>query len=319
MHLVFIAGWMRSGTTLLAELVGSCPGGLSLGELDGMWAALDRSESCSCGEPLTQCPIWRPVAEQVQSLHGIGPGRATSYLEFHALVRRVLKTKRLLSLRRLRSQHVDRWPEDVRRVVEVMRTVLWTAGHAGGSSVLVDSSKRPTALLTLALVPDLTVVPLHLVRDPRAVAYSESGRREWQGVGQHLAPPGRSEMASALFWNFTAVTSHLLGTRFPGYRLLRYERLAARPREYMTDIARGLGMPPPAFEGADMAAIAANHLIEGNPSRFGDRLRQIKADERWRSQLPTRKRMAVTVLTAPVRLWLWVISRYAAQGRPRAR
>lgn len=309
MRLVFIAGWMRSGTTLLGELVGSCPGTLALGEVTQLWAALDRAKPCTCGQAVPDCPVWGPVAKELQSQHGIGPDGDTSYADFDALVRRVLRFGGLPGLSRLRAEHPEQFPPEVRRYVEAMSTVLQVVSAVTGNPVLVDSSKQPAALLCAGLVPDLDVTPLHLVRDPRAVAYSESRRGEWAGVQEHLTPPGRRVLKSAAAWSVTAVLCHLVGTRFAGYRLLRYERLAAAPRETMTTVAAGLGLAPAPFAGADTAQLAPSHIVDGNPSRFGDRLRQIRSDERWRRKMPRTERLAVLAVTFPVRMAVRVVTR----------
>jgi len=302
MRLVFVAGWMRSGTTVLAELVGSCPGALAVGELTTMWPTLERDEPCSCGEPVRSCPVWGAVAVAVAERHDVGPGRGTSYTEVDELVSRVLRMKRLPELWRLRARRPQDLPADVRRLVEVVGTVLQVVTETTGARPLVDSSKRPTALLLFSLIPGVQVTPLHLVRDPRAVAFSESRQREWAGVRAALAPPSRSILRSAVAWAVTTVLSHLVGRRFPGYQLLRYEKLAARPRETMAEVASGLGLPAPPFESADSLTLAPSHVVNGNPSRFGGRSRTVAADERWRSELPRSERLAVGVITAPVRL-----------------
>lgn len=309
MRLVFVAGWMRSGTTVLTEMVGSCPGALAVGELFTMWPTLERNDPCSCGEPARSCPVWSAVAAAVAERHDIGPGCATSYTEVDELVRATLRMKRLPQLWRLRGRRPEDLPADVRRVVEVVGTVLQVVTDVTGASPLVDSSKRPTALLTFSLIPAVQVTPLHLVRDPRAVAFSESRQREWAGVRAALAPPSRSSLRSAVAWAATTVLGHLVGRRFPGYQLLRYETLTARPQESMAAVARGLDLPPPLFESADSITMAPSHVINGNPSRFGGRSRAIVADERWRTGLPRSERLVVGGITAPVRLAVRLLAR----------
>lgn len=304
MRLVFIAGWMRSGTTLLAELVGSCPGALAVGELTQMWSALDQDKPCSCGQPVSRCPIWGVVAQRVQALYGIGPAGPNSYVEFDALIRPVMRTRRLLALRRLARDRPEEFPEQVRRFVEVMQTVLEVVSEVSGCQVIVESSKQAAPLVAFRLLTDVPLASLHLVRDPRAVAYSESRQGQWVGVKQEFAPPGHSVVRSAALWSTTLILCHLAGRKIPGYRLLLYERLAVDPVGTMTSVAAGLGLEPPQFVGSHTVCLAPGHLIDGNPSRFGSRLREIRIDERWRMQQPRTERIAVTFLTAPVRLVL---------------
>lgn len=304
MRLVFVAGWMRSGTTLLAELLGSSPGALAVGELATMWTALERDDPCSCGQLVRSCPVWSVVAAEVTDRHDIGPRCTTGYADFDAVVRRVLRIRRLGSLRRLRRTDPGSFPADVRRLVEVMQTVLRVIAGVTGCTVIVDSSKRPTALTVFGLIPEVDLTPIHLVRDPRGVAFNESRERQWPGVKAHLAPPPRGALHSALSWVATSVLCHLVGSRFPGYRLLRYERLTTQPRGTMAAVSHGLGLAPPPFVAADAVQLAPSHVVNGNPSRFESRLRKISPDERWRTQMPLAERLSVGALTAPVRLAL---------------
>ncbi len=309
MHLVFVAGWMRSGTTVLAELLGSSPGALAVGELATMWMALERDDLCSCGQSVRSCPVWSVVAAEVAEVHDIGPGRATSYAKFDGELHAVLRMKRLPGLRRLRRSTPDRMPSDVGRITAVMQTVLRVVTDVSECDVIVDSSKRPTALVVFGLIPGVELTPIHLVRDPRAVAYSESRHRQWAGVEAHLAPPGRGALLSAVNWIVTTILCHRVGRRFPGYRLLRYERLTTQPTETMAAVTGGLGLAPPQFVAPDAVQLAPSHVVNGNPSRFGGRLRKISADERWRTDLPARERVTVGVLTAPVRLAVKLLAR----------
>jgi len=305
-RLVFVTGWMRSGTTLLGELLGACPGALTVGELTHIWRAYHREDPCSCGELVSACPLWGVVAEVVRSRHGIGagPDAAISYDEFHQLVFGIMTIWRVPRLRRLRPDRPDQFPPDVARLVEVMRTVFEVVGKISGDARIVETSKSPAALLTFGLVPELQITPVHIVRDPRAVALSESRSRRWSGVSDRLIPRGRSAVRSSIYWSVFVPVCHLIGRGHPGYRLLRYERLAARPQPTMTTLAAALGLTPPTFLAPTIVQFTESHLIAGNPSRFGSRIREIKVDERWRTGLTRSERSAIILITAPVRLVL---------------
>lgn len=309
MRLVFVTGWMRSGTTLLGELLGSCPGALTVGELTHIWRAYDREDPCSCGELVFSCPVWGVVAEVVRSRHGIGsgPDTSTSYDEFHRLVFGIMSLWRVPGLARLHADRPERFPADVARFVEVMRTVFEVVGKVSGDARIVETSKSPAALLCFGLLPELQITPVHIVRDPRAVALSESRSRRWDGVSDRLIPRGRSVLRSAIYWSVFVPLCHLIGRSYPGYQVLRYERLAARPQPTVTSLASALGLAPPTFPAPDLVQLSESHLIAGNPSRFGGRVREIKVDERWRTGLVRSERLAVSLITAPVRLLLRAI------------
>ncbi len=59
---IAIAGWDRSGSTILAEVLGSADGVVSVGEVNNLWqrGILD-NHLCGCGEPFAQCAMWSEV------------------------------------------------------------------------------------------------------------------------------------------------------------------------------------------------------------------------------------------------------------------
>ena len=63
-RLLFIAGWGRSGSTLLDRILGQVPGVFSAGELRDIWrrGALE-DRLCGCGSPFRECAVWRKVGE----------------------------------------------------------------------------------------------------------------------------------------------------------------------------------------------------------------------------------------------------------------
>ena len=59
---LYIAGWGRSGTTLLDNLLGQIEGFTSTGELHNLWQrGLIDGRDCGCGLRLTDCPFWQEV------------------------------------------------------------------------------------------------------------------------------------------------------------------------------------------------------------------------------------------------------------------
>src|SRR4029078_5765586 len=83
LRVLFIAGWGRSGSTLLDRILGQVPGVFSAGELRHIWQrGVGEDRLCGCGEPFASCSVWRKVSEisfggweeldldEVQSLRG---------------------------------------------------------------------------------------------------------------------------------------------------------------------------------------------------------------------------------------------------------
>jgi hypothetical protein len=61
----FIGGWGRSGSTLLASMLGEVPRMTPVGELRYIWErGLHDDELCGCGERFGECPFWQAVGRE---------------------------------------------------------------------------------------------------------------------------------------------------------------------------------------------------------------------------------------------------------------
>src|SRR5204862_6576366 len=61
---LYIGGWGRSGSTLLAHVLAEVPGFVSVGELRYVWqAGPEANELCGCGLPFDECPVWTAVGQ----------------------------------------------------------------------------------------------------------------------------------------------------------------------------------------------------------------------------------------------------------------
>jgi hypothetical protein len=64
-RVVYIAGLIHSGTTLLERIIASEPGAVGVGELNQtLRASIERKTpeyDCTCGQPFNDCPLWGEV------------------------------------------------------------------------------------------------------------------------------------------------------------------------------------------------------------------------------------------------------------------
>lgn len=185
------------------------------------------------------------------------------------------------------------------------------------SRVVVDTSKFPSYGYVLRHVPGVELYVLHLVRDPRAVAFSWASRRKPKlarkgETTRSMTPHGLLE--SSLVWDeWNLVIETALG-RDPGrYMRLRYEDFVEDPRAAVDGIMsflgeKGDGSP---FVGEREVPLGISHTFSGNPDRFKSGTVTIEADEGWRRGMGAARQTAVAALTFPM------MSRYGYQIRPR--
>ncbi len=291
-RVIYLTGTGRSGSTLLGNAIGSLPGALSAGEVRfALRRGIAERGRCGCGELVVDCPVWRPAFEKT---FGTVPDRDEAErldAALTALVRR----------RRVRWWASDRTSSEAEEMVDIHGRLIANLAEAGGATIVVDSSKIATFGALLGRSPLLDVQPVHLVRDPRAVAYS------WQREFASQAVPGEAgEMErfrpakAATMWLHSTVS---VGTAFTrrGVDVLdvRYEDVVADPAAALRRIANFAGMSPEiGFVRADVLDLRTSHAVAGNPSRMRSGPVSLRADDAWRSDLTARDRAVVSVLTA---------------------
>lgn len=293
--ILYIAGWGRSGTTLLDNLLGQADGFVSSGELHHVWKrGLAEGRACGCGLRLTKCEQWRAAFKA-----GFGDLTAVD-------VAAVLRSQKDIHTRRARSvlHSVRRGTvEQDFAYAGYLRRLYDGIVAASGAQVIVDSSKYPTDAVLAAGLPGYEVFVVHMVRDPRAVAFSWQRRKAVQDK-ESGALRRAGLIRSTLVWQLynTVIASTVRqSVGDDHYRLLRYERFATEPALAVRELIEFVGADPvfgPVFRGNEID-LKVTHTASGNPGRFRTGTTTLRPDEEWRAAMPRVKRVAVTALAYP--------------------
>ncbi|HLW72196.1 MAG TPA: sulfotransferase [Candidatus Binataceae bacterium] len=307
-RIVFIAGYGRSGSTLLGQMLGRVPGAVFVGELRDIWArGVIDNEPCGCGQEFRRCEFWNAVMQR--AFGGLAGLDAVQMLADQGTIDKNRNIPMLVLLDRVPGDFAaaKRPREYVRAMAQLNRAIIETAG----ARLIIDSSKDPSTLCTLARAPELELNVIHLLRDSRAVAHSWARRKkQFDTGGQVKFMPQYSALQSALEWDwFNGWCSALkfLGHRRMRYVSLRYEDYVREPRSLLqrTSAALGLEIPDSDFDfiGADGSAeLGQNHAISGNLSRFAIGKIRLKPDDEWRSAMSAARARWIKVLTLPLML-----------------
>jgi len=299
LNVVYVAGLGRSGSTLLSRLLGQIPAWVAVGELHNIWrsgASRGRpDELCGCGRAFAECGFWRRVVAS-----GLG---AQSASEASALASGVARLRHLPWLagpwrprgfsRRLASY------------AAVVSALYRSAAAEGNGRVVVDSSKDLGPLWMLTRAPEVRVTVLHLVRDPRGVAFSWSKRlRRIEFVDREVLMPSWGALETAWRWIYSNLLAEAAGRRHGRYLRLRYEDLVRDPGAALTAIVHAVepdaGRPTLPLVGEQAVLTRETHMLAGNPMRFESGRLPIRPDESWRRELPRAARWTVSVLTWPL-------------------
>lgn len=298
-RLLFIAGFGRNGGTLVDRILGAHPGSASLGEFRFVWLkGLIRNELCSCGVSFRSCPFWTEVFDKA-----FGGFNTLNPTEVVALYRSVDRSRYVPLLA------MQRRPAWLESGLDSLRTILaplyQAVAEVSGAEVLVDSSKFAGFGWVLSGMPGFQVDVLHLVRDPRATAYSWSKSREKPEVREgRVLMPRASTASAAVQWSYRNLAAETLANHGGRYLRVRYEDLMKDPADAFRQLRHDLDLPDTAttpFVTPTEVNLAAGHTQSGNPGRFSHGNVAVRLDEAWKTQMAPRDRRIVSLLTSPLR------------------
>ena len=301
-RLLYLAGFGRSGSTLLERLLAELPGVCAAGEVVHLWQrGVREGERCGCGELFPACPFWRQIGsaafggwdrvdvDQVSRLRaGVDRSRFVPLLSEEHLRRRFLPGL---------DDYLAYYLRAYTAIAEVSK-----------SEVVIDSSKHASLAYCLRSQADLDLRVVHMVRDSRAVAYSWSKvvSRPETTTETHLAR--YSATSAATRWNVQNGELELLARLGTPTLRIRYEDLVREPADTLRVIAGFAGLPSdvalpfmPADRPGDWRAdLGVAHTASGNPMRFATGPVPIRLDDKWRTAMLPGNRRTVTALTFPL-------------------
>jgi Sulfotransferase family len=297
-RVLYLAGIPRTGSTVLGQALAGLPGVVFAGELNFFWRRYANRELCSCGEPLPECPLWSGVVTKA-----FGPVTAERAGELSALEERVVDRQRLFALSPLR------WPRpparELRPMLEMRDELYATAAAATGASWLVDGGKEPVFGRLMTGLKRTDVSTIHIVRDPRGVAFSWMKRVSSDSEPGEM--PSRRPVVSAVEWILQNLMIHISLQRLSrSYVRVRYEDLVTDLPAVVSSVAGATGLPAgPASAtepGPALAGTGQAHLVAGNPGvrRQTAKTLKLTLDDAWRTQLPRAKQRLVTIICAPL-------------------
>jgi hypothetical protein len=312
-EVVYISGAPRSGTTLLGMMLGQLPDACDVGELWALWRpAFRNGDLCGCGNPVRECPFWLAVIREA-----LGPDFEARGMALGTLHRRHLGT---LSAPRvwLHVRGRRRRPE-LSRYAEALGRHYRAIAKVSGSRIVVDSSKMASDALLASTIPGIRLSVLHLVRDPRGVAWS------WRKQLRQPGPDGRplkqqSPLAAAVRWDaYNVFAELLLAPRLgPRFRVLRYEDLMADPAATLDQLAHWIGTTatgrPIDGQPPVLSLAHPTHPVWGNPVRTASGVIALRADEEWKRGLRTADRLISTLTALPLLPRYHYAARWSSTG-----
>ncbi|MDW8395779.1 MAG: sulfotransferase [Anaerolineae bacterium] len=292
---LYVAGAGRSGSTIFGNVLGQLEGFASFGELYNFPLRFLEQRYCGCGVRLPECPFWRQVVQLCW--HGDVEAQLRAWLAQRDEV--------------ARARHALRWRLSFARQKLLLKSSAYRVtlaqfyralAQVSGARVLVDTSKVAGYAQVLAWTPGIELYVVHLVREPRAVAYSWARTKLKPTPAGSVAIAPTSPVHGALKWLAHNLATELYCT-LPRLRYMRtrYEDFVRDPCQTIRAVLDFVGERSPIPVAVDNSiALTAQHTVDGNPDRFSKGLVVLSADDEWRHRLDWRARTLVTLIAAPL-------------------
>ncbi|MGW4533981.1 sulfotransferase [Nocardia sp. NPDC004340] len=283
---LYITGMMRSGSTLVGNILNEVDGVAHLGELHFLWKNLTlrtgSNSNCGCGEPLSACEFWAPVLAAVDMAEA---GRVVAGQRASTRVRHTL------------ARLIDPAGPGASAPVVRDRLAVYDAISAGGAiAVIVDSSKVPVEPVVLAATGAVDLRILHIVRSAHETVDSY---RKPKAYIRPLSP-----LRTLGYWLSFNISAELIAARAGvPYMRMRYEDLVRDPEPAIRKILEFAGTAVESPIGPDrVVEFGINHTVTGNPDRFVRGRVTIADRGPGGNRGSVLEKVLVTVLTAPLAL-----------------
>ncbi len=167
---LFVGGLGRSGSTLLARMLGTIPGMVSVGELVHLWKRGPRDgDLCACGAAFGECEFWTEVGRKA-----FGGWDQISIDDVIRAQEAIERDRFLPAMALTRSGETA---HRLTRYAEYLVPLYRAIKDVTGADVIVDTGKHASAAMVLRRIEGIDLRLVHLIRDSRGVAYSWTKRR----------------------------------------------------------------------------------------------------------------------------------------------
>lgn len=291
--LLYIAGYGRSGSTLLDILFSNAEGVATVGALNNLPEWVSRREKCACGEELEACSFWSEI------LRKLGEEDKNFVASLGDEQVRCERSFRLAG-----SAVGEKYADMQRRLFRVIQEKTKATTVVDSSKTTLDCFSRPYALYHAC---GLRVRMLHLIRDPRGVVWSAM-----KGAGS----PERKRLTDSVLWRCvkTSISWNLANwaaiqnqARLPrrDSAALWYEKLCDAPKEELERLGKLLEIPVRTVTELIErdGSFEPGHNLGGNRLRFQKSIR-FQPDQGWKKEMPAPYRLLTLLITFPIYYWL---------------
>jgi hypothetical protein len=293
---LYIAGFERSGSTIVNRVLGQIDGFVAWGELRDIWQhGIIENRYCTCGASFADCSSWQQIFQEAFE--------GTDKIDISKMSNLQTKARLMVLPHYFKLINDGLFKKELSWYLDSLEKLYQAIRNATGSKIIVDSTKASWYGYILGLLPSIDLYVVHIVRNPKGVCYSLEQRKS---KGE-LTSKWYSPFHASLSWNIkNYAVEMLLNSSGKRYLRINYENFIESPQIAVKQIIELLNekVSKLPFVDNDQSKVkmSTDHIITGSPSsRFETGLVKLRVDERWKDELNLVDQIIISILTFPIR------------------
>jgi hypothetical protein len=289
---LYIAGFERSGSTIVNRVLGQIDGFIAWGELRDIWQhGIIENRRCTCGALFRECPAWTKILNE--AFGGVERVNAQEMV-------RLLKKTRASVLPHYFGALTDKFlKSNVEEYLNSLEQLYQAIKTTTSCKVIVDSTKASWYGYVLGMLPTIDLYVVHVVRDPRGVC---SSLQQYKSKGEPRCQ-WYNPIHASLSWNLKNSAVEMLLNRSPErYLRMRYEDFVQNPKtavESVLNLVQEKVTQLP-FKDDFTVEMGVDHIFAGSPSSRSEiGAVKLRLDERWKKEMKPTDKAVITGLSLP--------------------
>lgn len=295
--ILLIAGAPRSGSTLLSKLLNEIDNAFNVNELVYMHLkGIEHDFPCNTGEKFSESAVWQAIMQAYKQRNTV------DHLRYQPNI--IPNTRKLVAAQLLPFYQANH------KASETYKTAINDLFHAifeaTQADLIIDSSKIAPFVNIVKQLEDFDIYVLHLVRDPRAVAYSwqKTIRRADVESGTELFMETCTPRRSSIRWQLVnTFSSSLKNCAHLKYQYLKYEHFVQEPAAHLAKILAFLGYDKREIliQNNKVMLKRTDYGIWGNPNvRQQKSTLHIRYDDTYKQKMKPRVKQEATLYALPL-------------------
>ena len=293
LKVLYIAGFERSGSTIINRVLGQIEGFIAWGELRDIWQhGVIENRPCTCGKLFSDCPAWQKIFDRA-----FGGVKSVDAVKMFKLQKKIRNSylPYCLGLMPERSFQ-DNSKEYFANLNHLYHAIQSTTKRR----VIVDSTKAAWYGSILGMMPEIDLYVVHVVRHPQGVCHSLQKRKLKGEVECQWYNP----IHASTTWNLkNLAVERLLGNHSQPYIRMKYEDFVEQPQAAIQTLLNFVREPTAKLPFKEDGTVEMNldHIITGSPSsRFQTGSVRLSLDESWKREMKAIDKIIVKTITYPL-------------------